>query len=131
MKHIGTTFRDLVLCNKRSQKPNLCPFSHEESDTRSILHLAVAVSSGYNRVMVRTVDTDVVVLAVTYFYTMPVSEILIAFDSDKHFRYIGVQGIAKALGTETASILPLFTAFYWMRHRFRISCRHGIHGWLM
>ena len=70
-----------------------------------------SISSEYICIMVRTVDTDVVVLAVTYFCTMPVSEIWIAFDTGTHFRYIGIQGIAKALGTERASVLPLFTAF--------------------
>ena len=56
MKHIGTTFRTVVLCNKGGQKPNLSPCSHEESDTTSIFHFADVVSSGYSRIMVRTVD---------------------------------------------------------------------------
>ena len=111
MKHVGTTFRNVVLCNNGGQKPNLSPCSHEECDTRSILHLAVAVSSGYSRIMGRTVDTDVVVHAVTYFCTMQVSEIWIAFDTGMYFRHIGVQGIAKTFGIERASVLHLFTAF--------------------
>ena len=115
-----TTFRNVILCNKGDEKPNLSPCSHEEADTRIILHLADAFSSGYSRIMIRTVDTDVLVFAVTYFCTVPVSEIWIAFGTGKHFRYIGVQGIAKALGPEKASALPLFHAF-----KDTVSAFHG------
>ena len=64
MKHIGTTFRNVVMYNKGGQKPNLSLCSHEDSDTRSIFHLAVVVSSGYSRIMFRTVEPDCVAQSV-------------------------------------------------------------------
>ena len=66
-KQIITTFRNHVLCNLDRQLSNMSPCSHEEADTRMIIHLADAAKSGHCRIMIRTVDTDVVVLAVTYF----------------------------------------------------------------
>jgi len=42
----------------------ILPYTHEEADTRMLLHAAHAVDCGYNKIMLRTVDTDVVVLAV-------------------------------------------------------------------
>ena len=39
----------------------LAPCNHEEADTRIIVHIADAVSRGYDQIIVRTVDTDVVV----------------------------------------------------------------------
>ena len=82
---------------------HISPLAHVKNVTLEVF----SISSEYIRIMVRTV----VVLAVTYFCTMPVSEIWIAFDTGMYFRFIGIQGIAKALGTERASVLPLFTAF--------------------
>ena len=110
-KQIVTTFGNEVLCNQNRQQANLLPCSHEESDTRIILHLADGAKSGYDRTMLRTVDTDVVVLAITYYYTVPASETLIAFGTGKHFRYIGAHCIAKTFGPDKSSVLPLFHAF--------------------
>jgi hypothetical protein len=42
----------------------LMPCSHEEADTSIFVHAAHASNCGYNKLMIRTVDTDVVVLAV-------------------------------------------------------------------
>ena len=39
---------------------SLVPCSHEEADTRLLLHVADAVQKGFRKVCVRTVDTDVV-----------------------------------------------------------------------
>ena len=45
----------------------LQPCSHEEADTRMLLHVKYAMNCGFKSVMIRTVDTYVVVLAVTHF----------------------------------------------------------------
>ena len=108
-KQIITTFKNEVLCNQNRQQANLSPCSHEEADTRIILHFADAAKSGYDRILLRTVDTDVVVLAIAYTYTA--SEIWIVLGTGKHFRYIGVHCIAKTLGPDKSSVLPLFHAF--------------------
>jgi len=42
--------------------------AHEEVDTRMILHQADAVSKGFQKILLLTVDTDVVVLAVAAIY---------------------------------------------------------------
>ena len=42
----------------------LDPCDHEEADTRIILHLANAVNGGFHKILLHTVETDVVVLAV-------------------------------------------------------------------
>ena len=54
-----------------------------------------------------------VVLDITYYYmyTVPASEIWIAFGTGKHFGYIGARCIAKTVGPEKSSVLPLFHAF--------------------
>jgi len=53
--------------------------SHEEAETRLLLHALDASKEGFKKVMVRTVDTDVVVLAITYFAQLSLNELWIAF----------------------------------------------------
>ena len=43
------------------------PCSHEEADTRLLLHMSDAVQKGYKKVTIRTVDTDVAVLPLVMF----------------------------------------------------------------
>ena len=54
----------VVLCNQARDNTDIAPCTHEEADTRILLHLADAVKEGYPKVSIRTVDTDVLVLAV-------------------------------------------------------------------
>ena len=42
----------------------LAPSNHEEADTCMVLHPAAAMKCGHRKILIRTVNTDVVVLAV-------------------------------------------------------------------
>ena len=66
-KQVVTTHDLDVLCinTNQQQVSTLTPCTHEEADTHMLLHLKHAVQQGNNSVSIRTVDTDVVVLAVT------------------------------------------------------------------
>ena len=55
----------------------LCPCNHEEADTRHILHLYDIGSKGSQSAAVRTVDTDVLVLTVSFFQQLGLLEIWI------------------------------------------------------
>ena len=61
--------------------------------------------------MLRTVDTDVLVLAVSTVVFLEDTEIWVAFGTGKHLRYIPAHDIAKELGSEKARALPMFHAF--------------------
>ena len=66
---------------------------------------------GYDRVIMKTVDTDVAVLAVAALHSIPMlKELWVDFGVNKDHRYISANGIAKALGKEKAEALPLFDA---------------------
>ena len=66
---------------------------------------------GHRRIMLRTVDTDVVVLAVSTVVSMENTQLWIAFGTGKHLRYIPAHEIATSLGAEKAQTLPMFHAF--------------------
>jgi len=110
-KHLITTQGTGVLCSSRQDVSALAPCTHEEADTRMLLHLKDAVQNGYSKVSIRTVDTDVVVLAITSANRLNISELWVAFGAGKSFRFIAAHDIAKALGPDRCVALPMFHAF--------------------
>ena len=63
-----------------------------------ILYLADAAREGFHRILLWTVDTDVVVLAVVAAAKLNLQELWVAFGTGKHFRYIPIHEIAVSLG---------------------------------
>ena len=76
-----------------------------------LLHLQDAVKEGYTKAVVRTVDTDVLVLAVTAAQRLNITELWVAFGTGKSFRYLAAHEMAKALGPDRCTALPMFHAF--------------------
>ena len=76
-----------------------------------MLRAADAAKNGLKKIMLRTVDTDVVVIAVSTFQDLGLSELWIAFGVGKHFRYIAAHEIASTLGQQKSRALSAFNAF--------------------
>ena len=87
----------------------LQPCSHEEADTRIILHVLHCAKQGYKRISIRTVDTDIVVLAVGHVQSLNVDELWVDFGVRNHRRYIAAHALANILN-EKAKALMLFHA---------------------
>ncbi len=64
-KQVISTYHKYVVCTQARDVDGLLPCSHEEDDTRILLHVQDVVRQGYSKVLIPTVDTDVIVLAVT------------------------------------------------------------------
>lgn len=63
------------------------PCNHEETDTRIFVHVKDAVSAGHRKIIIRTVDSDIVVLAVAFFAaTKQIQELYVAFGTSKNYR---------------------------------------------
>ena len=75
----------------------LSPCSHKEADTRLLLHARDAVQKGYRRLCIRTVDTDVVILAIAMFSQINSDELWLAFGIKLHFRYMPIHEIVRGL----------------------------------
>ena len=66
---------------------------------------------GHHKILIWTVDTDVVVLAVSVAIGLgPEYELWLAFGTGKHFRYLAAHKIASGLGPTKAQALPMFHA---------------------
>ena len=70
-----------------SQEINgLQPCSQEEADTRILEHLMDAVKSRHKQLMVRTVDTDIVILCVANFHNFTdIEHLWIALELERTF----------------------------------------------
>jgi hypothetical protein len=88
---------------------------HEEADTRLIVHIVDALSKGRNTCLVRTVDTDVVVILIGKFYYFTTlnsnANIWVAFGSGKNFAFWHINTICHSLGEERSLALPFFHSY--------------------
>ena len=96
-----------VICVPQQEDVNsLAPCNQEEADTRMMLHVAHAAQHGHQEIQVRTVDTDVVVLAVMVVHNLPAGdELWVAFGTGKNYRYIAAHAIASSLGKKRRHVL--------------------------
>ena len=95
--------------NKNATNLEVC--SHVEADTRILLHLADEAQEGIDKILIRTTDTDVLVLAIASFQSTEVREIWVALGTGKHFKYVPAHQIASHLGPSKSRPLPAFHAF--------------------
>ena len=61
----------------------IMPCNHQESDSRIFLHLSHAAQQGHSKAFIRTVDSDVVIIAVGHFGSLGVMELWIGFELEK------------------------------------------------
>ena len=111
-KELVATVSNQVISNTTTDTTGLAPCNHEEADTRIIVHLTDVVQRGFSKVKIRTVDTDVVVLAVAAMPNLADgTEVWIAFGTGKDFRYIPAHLISTCLGHMKSLSLPMFHSF--------------------
>ena len=91
------------------------PCHHEEADTRLVVHLVDAVRVRHTNFLVRTVDTDVIVIIIGKFFYLsslnPSLNIWVAFGKGKHFSYLHINSICTVLGKDKSLSLPVFHSF--------------------
>ena len=107
-KVIISTLRNAVVASCTYDCHALQPCDHEEADTCILLHAADCQKQGFSKFMIRTVDTDIVVLAVSIFHQLKLEEVWIAFGMKKKFRYIPIHQIAQSLSKSRCLALPVF-----------------------
>ena len=76
-----------------------------------LLHISHAAQHGHQKMPIRSVDTDVMVLAVFAINHLPTGcELWLAFRTGKSFRYLAAHQIAASPGPEMSCALPMFHA---------------------
>ena len=111
---ILTYWKQVLTTLPRNEISSLAPCSHEEADTRRLLHVRDALQEGHKKILLRTVDTDVLVLAVALLQQVTAGEDLelwVAFGTVNHLQDISAREIATKLGAQVSRALPVFHAF--------------------
>jgi len=89
-------------------QPWLLATTNKPIDSRITLH---AAHTAYKKILIRAVDTDVVVLAVALARTLKEEiEVWVSISTGKSFRVWAGHEIAQTLGPEKAQALPMFDA---------------------
>ena len=83
----------------------LVPSSHEDADTRTRFRTR---QMRYRKLLVRTVDTDVVVVAVGTLNRTKHFELWVGLGTGGHFRFIPIHEVAAAVGPITSDTLQMF-----------------------
>lgn len=113
---------------------NLAPCSHEEADTRLMLHALDARLTGHRRIKIKTNDTDVVVLAISVAHEIQADELWLEYGSGKTLRFLPIHSIAQSLAREKSEALPLFHAltgcdsviFCWTWKENGVGCMESV-----
>ena len=85
--------------------------------------MADAVNKGYRKLLERTVDTDVVVVAIATLNRTKPDELCVAFGTGGHFRFIPIHDVAAAVGPRKSATLPPVPCTNRVRHRVFV-CRY-------
>ena len=109
------THGENVLCNIDSKDISLLkPCTHEEADTRLLLHVADCSRDGHDNVLIRTTGTDVLGLAISSMETIGLQELWVAMGVGNHLnKYIAAHHIALKA---------------WLKCRKRLACFLLSHG---
>ena len=97
-----------VLSPSPVETEGLAACNHEEANTRIFIHVKHVSAKGLKKVLIRTVDTEVVVLAIAYAKQLQLQELWIAFGVGNHFRYLPIHKITTSLAQEQCEALPFF-----------------------
>ena len=94
-KELYSTCGDCILTSATSSDlRSVESCNHEEADTRLLVHVLDAFSSGHWRILIKTNDADVVLLAVSVAENLPADEIWSSHGTGKHLRHLASQEIA-------------------------------------
>ena len=83
-KTVMCTLNENVVSSRERDIILVSPSSHEEADTHIFLHVRDMALKGIKKVKIRTVDTDVLIIAIALFANLEVGELWIDFGTGKH-----------------------------------------------
>ena len=113
-KIVIATFDSDCITSSNQSISNISPCNHEEADTRMLIHVQDGVRDSNTSIMIKTVDTDVVVISITMFPDLKdygCSELWISFGVGTKLRHLPVHEISNSLGILSSKSLSLMHAF--------------------
>ena len=107
---VSNTGEETKSSNENMNLTELNPYGHEEADTGMFLRAKHAASMGHLKLLMRTVDSDIVIIAIFLFRQLELEELWIGYGKGKHYRDIPIHIICRNLGETKSLALPFFHA---------------------
>lgn len=89
----------------------LSPCNHEEADTRMFVHVKNQADQGHRKICIKTVDTDVVVIGISLFHDLNVTELWIEFGTGKDKKWLPVHAYTEKLGPQISRAFGFWHGF--------------------
>ena len=111
------TFKDGILFSGDAVSSNRCisKCTSEEADAKAVRHARDAETQGFSPIIIRTIDTDVLVLLIAHASSITLvteSSIFAAmYSTDNNVTYYDINQTASKLGKHTVHALPFFYVF--------------------
>lgn len=128
----------LITPNATIETSSLAPSYHEEADTRIMVHVKNITSEGMRNIMIRTVDTDVVAIAIGHFQRLQVHELWIGLALGLTLGSFLFMQLFKLLGASKAVYYHYFMLSHdvillvsFMVRKRRLCGKHGIFSHLL
>ena len=109
--NIFCAFDEEVICTRDHNLTNLWPCTQEEGDTRAFMHIGDMVQNGLQKIKLRTVDTDVIVIALGLYEILALQELWVEFGTGKNKKFFDVNSLYQAIGPAKAKALLFFHVF--------------------
>ena len=112
-KTIVCTFdEDVVTSSLDLNISEISPCTQEEADGRLLLHVKHAVSNSITKVAVKTVDSDVVVIALSCYHKITnIQELWIEYGKGKDKRHLPIHKLSPKMPSPLIESLPFFHSF--------------------
>ena len=108
-----STIEDNVVVNNEGHcgsLNSLMPCNHQEADSRTFIHLLDASTrQGHSKALIKTVDSDVVVIAIGVFKSLDLVKLYIKIGTARaEIKIISIYEVVETLGPNRSAALPLF-----------------------
>ena len=97
-KTLIVTKNELALCNQEKDISNLMPCCKEEADDRIFVHAKEQSRMGFKKLLIVTVDCDIVVIALNAYWDLDINELWVEFGKGKDRRWLPIHLYAEHFG---------------------------------
>ena len=101
---------DEVLSSAPCNLAGVMSCTHEEADTRMFVHASDGAEHGMNKILLRTVDTDRVVIDIGMAQKIGCDCLWFALGTGTTFRYLDTTAMAQVIGEDKCGGIPAFHA---------------------
>ena len=100
-----------IVSNRPISTIQLAPCLKEEADDRMFVHVKDLCDAGYRRITIITVDTDVVIIALSAMWDLTIEELWIELGVGRTKRWIPIHILAAKIGEEICRAMLFWYAF--------------------